>query len=208
MKYFKIKVLNSRKPEVTVYALVLLGMIVALLPMIYKKVYSYFFYGYYNIESVLVIMLIFSMSFSLWLWFIGLSAKNWLKGIPLFIGGTALIFALYFLPIEDGHNINWHRALFLIFTAWVMLHLEYCLPISDKTRIQISATILLIGIPIAPLAILLSAFGNAFGSGLPATTGIIFFPAVILGPFVFLLLARSLLKKALTRSPDSENEHN
>jgi len=188
----KTKLPNKRKSKLIVCAVVLLAMIIALLPMIYKKVYSYYCGGQYNADTVTIIMLIFPLLFSWWLWFMGLSTKNWLKGIPLFIGGTALILVAYFLSTEDG-NANWKYAQYFIVFSWTMLHLEYCLSISTKIRKKVSATILFLGIPVTCLAILWSDLGSTFNSGMPAWKGVVFFPAIILGPFLFLFLVRNFI---------------
>jgi len=185
---------SRRKPVLIACIAVLLAMILAQAPMIYKNVSHYFFYGYCTLDSTRGTMIIISLACSWWFWFMGLSAKKWKKGIPLFLGGAALIIASYFLPIEDGHNINWKRAQTLIFIAWIMLHIEYCLPVSVTTRRQVSATILVTGVPVTVLAIFLSAFGASFGSGKKISEGIIFFPLLILGPFVFLFLVRLIIQ--------------
>ena len=178
---------SRHKPKVIVYTIILLTMFVALSPTIYKKAYCYYCYGYYHIETIVVVMLIFSLSFSWWLWFMGLSVEKWEKGIPLFIGGASLILASYLIPIEDGSNVSWNQALFLIVIAWVLLHVEYCLPISNKIRTLISVTILFLGVPITCLTIVLSGIGAGFNSGIPVSKGIFFFPAIILCPFFVLI---------------------
>lgn len=116
------------------------------------------------------------------------TSEYWWKISPLFISGIALIMALAFILMEEGEAFGYSILVF-----WGMLHVELCLPISSKIRKIVSATIISIGLPVTFLAIVASAIGSSFESGMPAWKGIFFFPAIILGPFLVLIGIRKFI---------------
>ena len=183
---------KKTKALIILFILLAILSLTPLVPMIFRGLIGYHVNFDVIIQTVFWVFLAASILFS-----IGAVIKPRKYAVPIFIGATALMpIASLFVISNHSSDISWALIQLLILTTWIMLHIQYCMPVSNAARAAISILILLIGIPATALAIFWSGFGHAFNSstGMPPSKGAVFFPLVILGPFILICIIRKLFK--------------
>jgi uncharacterized membrane protein len=92
-------------------------------------------------------------------------------------------------------NCGW----FLILSTWIMLHIAYCLPLSQKIRLSIATIILTVG-ALATLIIITMLFFFYAMLNFPSNNEIVslyeivvFLGLVIWGPFIIIFTVRGLI---------------
>ena len=182
------------KIEALVLSIILLAFLslLPLVPLIFKG-----FLGYYVNYNLILSSIFWSYLASTILFCIGAAIRPRKYAIPIFIGAAILLpLASLFVISNHSSDLSWILIKAFILIAWIMLHVQFCMPVSNVSRRLVAAVILFVGLPATAMLVLVSGVGYAFerSNGMPFVKALSFWPFVILGPFVLICIVRAIKK--------------